>query len=880
MDRDRLVKLLGLYFDEGLTEETKQELERMLLASPQARELFWQKAKMHSMLRQQGQESWGSEQGSANPSSQKQSPPADTSDVFSGAVDRDHHPTLVSLREHPNAEERGVISKNTLTRVVTLLLAASVLIAVGLQFYSSQRSQIQVAEQQATGDVPRYRQRNVSETEQWVALLRKAVDVHWIDADSAPNLGEPMPPRRIQFESGLIEIQTTSGALMVLEGPADLEIISDMEVRCRQGRFRVDVPPPAEGFLVHAPFVKVVDRGTAFAMNINPNEETEVHVIDGLVELVSPTDTDSMRELRKGDSVSVASAGAYRDIPSQSNSFPSESQIRSRSRGANVVRKLAWQRRRDALTEHPDCLVYFDFSRSELGETVLTNHAVHAEKVADGTIVGCNRAQGRWPGKEAIEFKSMSDRIRFSLPGVHTTLTCITSVRLDALDTSISSLLTSDGDLVGDFRWWIAPESADSARLSFERRERSLRSEVQAYPSSPVFRRSQLGTWVQLAFVWDGEQGTVRQYVNGNLVSNEPIRSFGLDHARMLRLDKVEIGNSSLIGGSYDAPVRNFNGRMDEFAIFGSALNPQELLAYYDLAKVSWSNTAEDNRWSESANWSLGILPAQHDVVRVDRSDREKLIVTDETIGNLKAIHIGTARGEKGEMDILGGTITATVNSNSYTRVGVAGGDGVVKQFDGDVTVNALQIGLDKESQGNYEMSGGKLLLMRGVKLSSSSLEVGSQQGVGSFEISAGSLESRAGVTLGYGDGVGTFRVRGSDASKIRIGSFGSFDGFWVQNTGSTLATLIDDRGVSTIFIDEVGNDGGGDVTFADGALLDVGFVGESQVGSWDVMKWDGKLNDHGLRFAEGVDQSVWSFQFVDTDSSGDPDTLRVTAAR
>ncbi|EMI22845.1 FecR protein domain protein [Rhodopirellula maiorica SM1] len=795
-------------------------------------------------------------------------------------MDHDRHPTSVSLRAHPDSEKPRFIAKNTLTRLVTLLLAACVLVAVGLQFYSSRQSQTQLAQQSAaTGDSLRHPHSGESEIDQWVALLRKAVDVHWIDADSAPHLGEPMPPRRIQFESGLIEIQTTSGALMVLEGPADLEIISDMEVRCRQGRFRVDVPPPAEGFLVHAPFVKVVDRGTAFAMNINPNEETEVHVIDGMVELVSPTDTDSMRELRKGSSVSVASVGAYRDIPSQSNSFPTESQIRSRTRNANVVQKLAWQRRRDALTEHPDCLVYFDFSRSEKGETVLTNHAIHSENVADGTIIGCNRTQGRWPGKEAFEFKNMSDRIRFSLPGIHTTLTCITSVRLDALDTSISSLLTSNGDLVGDFQWWIAPESADSARLSFERREHSLRSEVQAYPSSPVFRRSQLGTWVQLAFVWDGQQGTVRQYVNGNLVSNEPIRSFGLDHARTLRLDNVEIGNSSLTGGSY-APVRNFNGRMDEFAIFSSALNPQELRAYYDLANVSWSNTADDNRWNEPANWLLGILPAQHDVVRVDRSDRDKAIVNDETIGNLNAIHVGTAKGEKGEMDILGGTITATINSNNYTRVGVAGGDGAVKQFDGDVTVNALQIGLDKESQGSYEISGGKLLLLRGVQLSTSSLEVGSHQGAGSFEISAGSLESRAGVTIGYSDGVGTFRVRGSDASKIRIGSFSSFDGFWVQNTGSTLAALIDDRGLSTIFIDEVGNDGGGDVTFADGALLDVGFVDDPQVGSWDVMKWDGKLNDHGLRFAEAVDQSVWSFQFIDTDSSGEPDTLRVTAAK
>ena len=43
-------------------------------------------------------------------------------------------------------------------------------------------------------------------------------------------------------------------------------------------------------------------------------------------------------------------------------------------------------------------------------------------------------------------------------------------------------------------------------------------------------------------------------------------------------------------------------------------------------------------------------------------------------------------------------------------------------------------------------------------------------------------------------------------------------------------------------------------------------------------MSWEGDLNDHGLRFSDQVDKSVWSFEFVDTDSSGKLDTLRVTA--
>jgi hypothetical protein len=43
-------------------------------------------------------------------------------------------------------------------------------------------------------------------------------------------------------------------------------------------------------------------------------------------------------------------------------------------------------------------------------------------------------------------------------------------------------------------------------------------------------------------------------------------------------------------------------------------------------------------------------------------------------------------------------------------------------------------------------------------------------------------------------------------------------------------------------------------------------------------MSWDGALTDNGLAFAPGVNSAIWSFSFVDTDTSGTPDTLRITA--
>src|ERR1041385_2628365 len=59
MHDDRLQILLQRYFDQLLTTEERQELERILLASPQAREQFWESARWNAALRQWGEAEWG-----------------------------------------------------------------------------------------------------------------------------------------------------------------------------------------------------------------------------------------------------------------------------------------------------------------------------------------------------------------------------------------------------------------------------------------------------------------------------------------------------------------------------------------------------------------------------------------------------------------------------------------------------------------------------------------------------------------------------------------------------------------------------------------------------------------------------------------------------
>ncbi|EMI46957.1 LamG-like jellyroll fold domain-containing protein [Rhodopirellula sp. SWK7] len=871
MDIDRLARLLDLYLDEGLDPETKRELEEMLLASPKAREFFWQRAELNAHLRQHGQEAWGIKV------------------LGQDGEDEDVLPTVSESRQ----------AKPVLKWIVAGLAASLMLAMVGSwilrdggrvgardqvalnssDLNSSKENSLDGGQSPSVDDErPVDGLRDV-----WVAVLRKAVDVEWKNPLNAPSVGEPMKARRIQFENGLIEIQTNRGARIVLKGPADLEVISDMEIRCEKGRLSVDVPPPAQGFLVHTPLVKVVDRGTAFAMDVRGDATAEVHVIDGLVELSSQVVDLPMRELREGEAVGVATDGIFNNIPAASESFPSTAEINSRTRAVVNEMRQSWKQRRRAISNDPSCIVYFDFERSNDGprgdhDTMVRNHARDAEGNGNGIIVGCDWTSGRWSGKRALDFKNVSDRVLFSVDGEHESLTCITSIRVGSIDRTFSSLLMSGDAVEGELQWKISRTGADNpmGRLRLARRSAEWDNSVSDFLSDPVIGPQRLGTWMQLAFVWDGINRTCSQYIDGELVSHDFIQT--LPDSSFLRTGQLELGNwTPRASDEVMSPVRNFNGRMDEFVMFNRAFSQSEILAFHDLKAAYWKGQKANN-WSDPSNWFAGVVPTRSDDVYIDASDEQKAVFDSGATEVLSRVIVGSKTGRFGELEISGGSLFATRNSDRHTRVGVAGGVGIVTQSGGEVDLNTLQIGLDPSSQGTYQLSGGSLLLSRGVSASQSSLEIGPQFGRGLLEISGGTLMTRRGVTLGRDGGTGVFFVRGSKASRIDIGSFRDFDGFWLQNTGSTLKVRVDDEGVSQIRVHETTADGGANVHFSDGALLDVGFEATPSAGEWDILKWDGDLIDEGLQFASHIDTDVWSFSFVDTDSSGSPDTLRITA--
>ncbi|MEI6891840.1 MAG: carbohydrate-binding domain-containing protein [Pontiella sp.] len=294
------------------------------------------------------------------------------------------------------------------------------------------------------------------------------------------------------------------------------------------------------------------------------------------------------------------------------------------------------------------------------------------------------------------------------------------------------------------------------------------------------------------------------------------------------------------------------------------------------LVQAAVFSGSVDQDFGNTANWTGGY-PAPADWGQLDRVAN----LSGATSNDICAVRIGVGEGTTGVLNISdGANLNATAHASWSSWVG-GNSIGIVNQTGGTVVLSEVEVGRNTGASGVYNLSGGSLSISR--ELNGNSLYLGtSKEGTttatGTFEISGGSLITRGGVYLGSSDGsgVGTFSVVGSSVAQIGIGSNGSLDGSWTQNSNSVLRVRIDTTalGLSRIWIDEVGDDGGGDVTFEAGALLDVGFSGLfMNGGTYTVMEWEGVLTDNGLQFAPGVNTNIWSFNLDSVNRS-----LQVTA--
>lgn len=523
-DEARLERLISAYLDQELTVEEKRELEEMLLASSRAREIFLDRAEWHGLLREQAL------QGQA---------------ALLMAADAPA-PKIIPFRRK------------------AAWLGAALAACVALGWWLLPRP--------ATED-PRMSGRKANPASERVALLAQAIDVTWEDGGGNFSAGSALPKGWLKIAKGTLRLDFYSGARVILEGPAAIELLSPDLARLEKGKLTARVPPPAEGFTVISSELRVVDRGTEFGMNVSgTNNDCEVHVFDGEVELQGELPATTDKALLQGHAVSIRE-GQWTSIPANRGSFADPAAVLTAAVRESEAQRLAWQKASQAFRALPDLKVYFDFEGLHPGDPIVPNLAAGADESSHGTVIGCDPLPGRWARKGALGFAKSSDRVRFLTSGTTPSLTMIARVRVDSLPQSHNHLLSMAPEKVGEVHWKID----QSGRLVLGvRAEAKLAYDAWERLTSPqIVTEQDFGRWMQLATVIDGSTGLMKHFVNGQEIAS----------AKMARRPAIQLGLANL--GNFDASapefqtniVRSFNGRIDEFAIFTRALDATEIAA-------------------------------------------------------------------------------------------------------------------------------------------------------------------------------------------------------------------------------------------------------------------------------------------------------------
>ncbi|MEO1526087.1 MAG: LamG domain-containing protein [Planctomycetota bacterium] len=413
-----------------------------------------------------------------------------------------------------------------------------------------------------------------------VALLQSEVAAQWGKSHRDLRVGELFSTGLVELDAGIAELVFLNGAVIVLEGPSRLELVGQSHCVLHSGKLRCFVPDSATGFKIATRRSQYVDRGTEFALAVDPASE-ELHVFDGTVDVqpnVGEVDTRLVTE-GSGLRLTETSRSRWTPITSRPEQFADSDSIRDRKQQQDKNQHRRWQEHLAQLAHRDDVVTLFDFQPEQRRPQVLRNVAGGE----DGSIVGGRWAEGRWEGKKSIEFKRPNDRIRIASIGEFENLTMSIWLRLDGFDREFNSILLTDRFENGEIHWQI--KSTGVVDVGIKQRP-DTRQRIIVTPR--VLGYDDLGRWMHHVVVVNQTENLITNFVDGEPISQATFWDApdANRDAVTLRLGPCELGNWSP-RRDYDAwLLRGFNGRMDEFVVFNRALSNQEVRTLFEAGSI------------------------------------------------------------------------------------------------------------------------------------------------------------------------------------------------------------------------------------------------------------------------------------------------------
>ena len=171
-----------------------------------------------------------------------------------------------------------------------------------------------------------------------IASILKTENCKWLNSSLPTNVGSELSAGELSLESGLATLKFSSGAEIVLEAPASIELIDAMHCRILDGTVLAKVPESAHGFVIDTPSARTIDHGTEFLVSYNPkSKQSLVEVLEGEVE-VKPAELNDSKRLLTGDTAlinksKIEEAKPLEGMPDQLKTMSTESILVSTENG-------------------------------------------------------------------------------------------------------------------------------------------------------------------------------------------------------------------------------------------------------------------------------------------------------------------------------------------------------------------------------------------------------------------------------------------------------------------------------------------------------------------------------------------------------------------
>ena len=414
------------------------------------------------------------------------------------------------------------------------------------------------------------------------AVITRLFDAAWPEGGLSRAEGDTLGGETFELAGGSAEIRFFCGASLTLRAPARLTLDSAWAATCHEGSLRVRVPPAARGFRLKAPETEIVDLGTEFGMEVKDGS-AQVAVFDGEIALRHRQEAE--QRVTAGVGWQLPAGQPPQLVAVNASLFPDPALLTPRFDDLRRTSFARWQAHREKLARDPHLIAYYTFDQGR-DETMVPNLAVPRNPERDGAIILAEPVDGRWPGhKQAVEFRRPGSRVRVNIPGEFQAFTFSAWVRIDSLDRRYSALFMGDGYETGEPHWQIRDDGMLMLSVMVDDTRPNPRNPDDAgfhrvYYSPPIWDISNSGQWMHLTSVFDPAGREVRHYANGRRVSHQTIEDeFFIG---TLRIGNAEIGNW---GEPFrDTPwfaIRHLNGRIDEMAVFKTALNDAEVESLY-----------------------------------------------------------------------------------------------------------------------------------------------------------------------------------------------------------------------------------------------------------------------------------------------------------